>query len=156
RRALVYAALVALIGAIYLVLVVSVGTRIDAPATDRAIPFVVAAVVALLFQPGRVRLPRLANPLAFGQPAPPPQVLAHSSRPGSELYADEDLTVRMARVLSEGTEADRAEVWLRVGSELQLAASWPGSGARRARLPLESGEPPPIPDATTAVPVRYQ
>src|SRR5947208_9462285 len=48
RRALVYAALVALIGAIYLVLVVSVGTSIDAPTTDRAIPFVVAAVVALI------------------------------------------------------------------------------------------------------------
>src|SRR6266496_2333038 len=51
RRALVYAALVALIGVIYLVLVVSVGTRIDAPTTDRAIPFVVAAVIALIFQP---------------------------------------------------------------------------------------------------------
>ena len=156
RRALVYAALVALIGAIYLVLVVSVGTRIDAPATDRAIPFVVAAVVALIFQPVRVRLQRLANRLAYGKRASPYEVLANFSRHVSELYADEDLTVRMARVLSEGTEADRAEVWLRVGSELQLAASWPGSGARRARLPLESGEPPPIPDATTAVPVRYQ
>ena len=156
RRALVYAALVALIGAIYLVLVVSVGTRIDAPASDRAIPFVVAAVVALVFQPVRVRLQRLANRLAYGKRASPYEVLANFSRHVSELYADEDLTVRMARVLSEGTEADRAEVWLRIGSELQLAASWPESSARQARLPLESGEPPPIPDAAAAVPVRYQ
>ena len=71
RRALVYAALVALIGAIYLVLVVSVGTSIDAPTTDRAIPFVVAAVVALIFQPVRTRLQRLANRwLTAGAPAP--------------------------------------------------------------------------------------
>jgi hypothetical protein len=38
RRALVYAALVALIGAIYLVLVVSVGTSIDAPTTTAPSP----------------------------------------------------------------------------------------------------------------------
>jgi len=62
----------------------------------------------------------------------------------------------MARVLSEGTEADRAEVWLRVGEELRLAASWPAGGATAASLRLESGEPPPIPDAASAVPVRYQ
>jgi hypothetical protein len=44
RRTLVYAVLVALIGAVYLVLVVSIGTRIDLPTTtaDRAIPFVVS------------------------------------------------------------------------------------------------------------------
>jgi signal transduction histidine kinase len=74
----------------------------------------------------------------------------------SGLYADEDLTVRMARVLAEGTEADRAEVWLRVGDELRLAASWPRNDAKAARLRLESGEPPPIPDAAAAVPVRYR
>ena len=156
RRALVYAALVALIGAIYLVLVVSVGTSIDAPTTDRAIPFVVAAVVALIFQPVRTRLQRLANRLAYGRRASPYEVLATFSRHVSEVYADEDLTVRMARILAEGTEADRAEIWLRVGDELRLAASWPANGARQARLPLEPGEPPAIPDAAAAVPVRYQ
>jgi signal transduction histidine kinase len=156
RRALVYAALVALIGAIYLVLVVSVGTSIDAPTTDRAIPFVVAAVVALIFQPVRTRLQRLANRLAYGRRATPYEVLATFSRHVSEVYADEDLTVRMARILAEGTEADRAEIWLRVGDELRLAASWPANGARQDRLPLEPGEPPAIPDAAAAVPVRYQ
>jgi signal transduction histidine kinase len=156
RRALVYAALVVLIGVIYLVLVVSVGTRIDAPTTDRAIPFVVAAIIALIFQPVRTRLQRLANRLAYGKRASPYEVLANFSRGVSELYADEDLTVRMARVLAEGTEADRAEVWLRVGDELRLAASWPRNDAKAARLRLESGEPPPVPDAAAAVPVRYR
>jgi signal transduction histidine kinase len=156
RRALVYAALVALIGAIYLVLVVTVGTRIDAPTTDRAIPFVVAAVVALIFQPVRTRLQRLANRLAYGRRASPYEVLANFSRHVSELYADEEITVRMARILAEGTEADRAEIWLRVGDELRLAASWPGDGAGQAGLSLEEGEPPAIPDAAAAVPVRYQ
>jgi signal transduction histidine kinase len=157
RRALVYAVLVALIGAIYLVLVVSIGTRIapQTTAADRAVPFVVAAILALIFQPVRNRLQRLANRLVYGKRATPYEVLANFSRGMSELYGDEDLTTRMARVLSEGTEADRAEVWLRVGDELRLAASWP-AGAIRASLRLESGEPPPIPDAASEVPVRYQ
>jgi signal transduction histidine kinase len=158
RRALVYAVLVALIGAIYLVLVVSIGTRIDLPTTtaDRAIPFAVAAVLALIFQPVRNRLQRLANRLVYGKRATPYEVLANFSRGVSELYGDEDLTVRMARILAEGTEADRAEVWLRVGDELRLAASWPAAGATPASLRLVSGEPPPIPGAASQVPVRYQ
>ena len=158
RRSLVYAVLVALIGAIYLVLVVSIGTRIAPQTTtaDRAIPFVVAAILALIFQPVRSRLQRLANRLVYGKRATPYEVLANFSRGMSELYGDEDLTTRMARVLSEGTEADRAEVWLRVGDELRLAASWPAGAAGAASLRLESGEPPPIPDAASEVPVRYQ
>ena len=158
RRALVYGALLAITGFLYLVLVVSIGTRI-APKTmaaDRAIPFVVAAVLALLFLPVRNRLVRLANRLAYGKRASPYESLANFSRGVSELYGDEDLTVRMARVLSGGTEADRAEVWLRVGDELRLAASWPEQDLKPAALRLESGEPPPMPDAAAAVPVQYQ
>ena len=158
RRALVYAVLLAITGFIYLALVVTIGERI-APRTtaaDRAIPFVVAAVLALLFLPVRSRLLRLANRLVYGKRATPYELLANFSRGVSELYGDEDLTVRMARVLSEGTEADRAEVWLRVGDELRLAASWPEQDTKPAGLRLESGEPPTMPDAAAAVPVRYQ
>jgi signal transduction histidine kinase len=156
RRALVYAALVALIGVLYLMLVVTVGTQIGAPTTDRAIPFVVAAVLALMFQPVRTRLQRLANRLVYGKRASPYEVLASFSRHVSEFYAGEELTVQMARVLAGATEADRAEVWLRVGGELRLAASWPAGATGPAPLPLESGGPPDIPGAALAVPVRYQ
>ena len=156
RRALVYAALVVLIGLLYLVLVVSIGERIGAPTTDRAIPFVVAAVLALLFQPVRTRLQRLANRLVYGKRASPYEVLASFSQHMSEFYAGEELTVQMARVLAGATEADRAEVWLRVGRELRLAASWPATASGPAPLPLASGEPPGIPGAALAVPVRYQ
>jgi signal transduction histidine kinase len=158
RRALVYAVLLAITGFIYLALVVTIGTRI-APQTiaaDRAIPFVVAAVLALAFLPVRNRLQRFANRLVYGKRASPYELLANFSRGVSELYGDEDLTVRMARVLSEGTEADRAEVWLRVGGELRLAASWPERDTKPAGRRLESGEPPPMPEAAAAVPVRYQ
>jgi signal transduction histidine kinase len=158
RRALVYAALLAITGFIYLVLVVTIGTRIapQTTAADRAIPFVVAAVLALAFLPVRNRLQRLANHLVYGRRASPYELLANFSRGVSEVYGAEDLTVRMAHILSEGTEADRAEVWLRVGDDLRLAASWPEQDRKPAGLRLESGQPPPMPDAAAAVPVRYQ
>jgi len=157
RRALLYAVLVTLIGVGYLALVVTIGTRITPRTpTDRAIPFVVAAVVAIAFQPLRARLHRLAARLAYGRRASPYEVMAAFSRQVSELYAEEDLTSRMARVLAEGSEADRAEVWLRVGDDLLLAAAWPRTEAKAATLPLVSGEPPAIPGAAVAVPVRYQ
>src|SRR5215831_5010173 len=157
RRALVYAVLVVLIGFIYIALVVAIGERMDPQTTaDRAVPFVVAAVLALIFLPVRSRLQRLANRLVYGKRASPYELLANFSRGVSELYGDDDLTVRMARVLSEGTEADRAAVWLRVGGELRLAASWPEQDTKPAGLSLESGGPPPMPDAAAAVPVQYQ
>jgi len=157
RRALLYAALVTLVGVGYLALVVSIGTRITPRTpTDRAIPFVVAAVVAIPFYPFPSRLHRLAARLAYGRRASPYEVMAAFSRQVSELYAEEDLTSRMARVLAEGSEADRAEVWLRVGDDLLLAAAWPRTDAKAATLPLVSGEPPAIPGAAAAVPVRYQ
>ncbi|HXZ78068.1 MAG TPA: hypothetical protein VEH31_45335, partial [Streptosporangiaceae bacterium] len=138
RRALVYAVLVVLIGFIYLALVVAIGTRIGPRTTaDRAVPFIVAAVLALIFLPVRSRLLRLANRLVYGKRASPYELLASFSRGVSELYGDDDLTVRMARALSEGTEADHAQVWLRVGDELRLTASWPEQDAKPAGLPLE-------------------
>jgi len=47
-------------------------------------------------------------------------------------------------------------VWLRVGDELRLAASWPEQDTKPAGRRLESGEPPPMPDTAAAVPVQYQ
>ena len=136
----------------------AIGERIapQTTAADRAIPFVVAAVLALAFLPVRNRLQRLANRLVYGKRASPYELLANFSRGVSELYGNEDLTVRMARILSEGTEADQAQVWLRVGDELRLASSWPEGDTKPAALRLEPGEPPPMPDAAAAVPVRYQ
>ena len=68
-----------------------------------------------------------------------------------EAYDAEDLLPRMARILAEGTGAQRSDVWLAVGGRLRPEASWPDG--RRA----------PFPDALSidrsrrdSVPVRHQ
>ena len=157
RRTIVYGALVALIGALYLVIVVTIGTRIGLPQNDPAIPFVVAAIVALAFQPLRTRLTRYANRLVYGKRATPYEVLSHFSASVDSVYSHGELTERMAHLLADGTGADRAEVWLRVGEELRPSAAWPAGAANGARpIALAGDSVPVVPGAADETPVTYQ
>jgi signal transduction histidine kinase len=156
RQALVYGALVVLISVVYFLTVVSVGSRLGLPRNDPAAGVAVGAIVALAFQPVRRRLQRLANRLVYGKRATPYEVLSQFSKRVSEMYASDELPIRMAQVLAEGTAADRATVWLRVGHELRRAASWPAGAAGPSSLPLPTDELPPISGVAEAVPVRHQ
>jgi signal transduction histidine kinase len=156
RQALVYGALVVLISVVYFLTVVSVGSRLGLPRNDPAAGVAVGAIVALAFQPVRRRLQRWANRMVYGKRATPYEVLSQFSKRVSEMYASDELPIRMAQVLAEGTAADSATVWLRVGHELRRAASWPAGVAGPSSLPLSNGEVPPISDVAEAVPVRYQ
>src|SRR3984893_6412357 len=157
RQALVYGALVVLISVIYFVTVVTVGSRVgQLPRNDPAAGGAVGALVALAFQPVRRRLQRLANRLVYGKRATPYEVLSQFSKRVSEMYASDELPMRMAQVLAEGTAADSACVCWRVGHELRRAASWPASSAGPTSIPLSADELPPIAGAAEAAPVRYQ
>ena len=157
RQALVYGTLVVLISVIYFVTVVTVGSRVgQLPRNDPAAGVAVGAIVALLFQPVRRRLQRLANRLVYGKRASPYEVLSQFSKRVSEMYASDELPIRMAQVLAEGTAADSATVWLRVGHDLRRAASWPAGATGATTLPFSNDELPPISGVAEAVPVRYQ
>ena len=115
------------------------------------------AIVALAFQPLRERARRLADRVVYGKRATPYEVLSEFSERMAGSYSTEDVLPRMARILGEGTGATRTEVWLRVGSELQLAASWPeGAESEKAPLPVPEDELPEFPDSDRAFPVRHQ
>jgi signal transduction histidine kinase len=115
-----------------------------------------AVTVALAFQPVRQRAAHLANRLVYGKRATPYEVLSEfSERMAGTVAADEALP-RMARILGEGTGARRAEVWLRLGSELQQAAAWPLDGAGGPDHVPIAGEALPALTADLAVPVRHQ
>jgi len=157
RQALVYGTLVVLISIVYFITVVTVGSRVgQLPRNDPAAGVAVGAIVALAFQPVRRRLQRLANRLVYGKRATPYEVLSQFSKRVSEMYAGEELPIRMAQVLAEGTAADNATVWLRVGHELRRAASWPAGADGPSTLALPADDLPTIPGVAAAVPVRYQ
>ena len=101
RQALVYGTLVVLISLVYFVTVVTVGSRVgQLPRNDPAAGVAVGAIVALAFQPVRRRLQRLANRLVYGKRATPYEVLSQFSKRVSEMYASDELPVRMAQVLA--------------------------------------------------------
>jgi signal transduction histidine kinase len=63
---------------------------------------------------------------------------------------------RMARLLAEGTGAQRAEVWLRAERTLRVAASWPPDAPKPDPVPLSGAALPDIPGIDLIVPVRHQ
>ncbi|MFY9614058.1 MAG: histidine kinase [Candidatus Dormiibacterota bacterium] len=156
-RTLVYGALAAFITAVYVGIVVGVGTLVGSGGQPNLLLSIVAtAIVAVAFQPVRERLQRIANRLVYGKRATPYEVLSQFSERVAETYAAEEALPRMARVLAEGTGAERAQVWLRAGRLLRPAAVWPESdGVAEEPVPMRRDELPDLP-GEQAVPVRHQ
>jgi signal transduction histidine kinase len=169
-RTLVYGSLAAFITAVYVGIVVGIGTLIGSGGQPNLVLSIIAtAVVAVAFQSVRERLNKIANRVVYGKRATPYEVLSEFSKRVAETYAADEALPRMARVLAEGSGAERAEVWLRRGGDLLPAAAWPeppsngdarqGSNATgpHARAIQVAGQLlPELPGAERAVAVRHQ
>jgi signal transduction histidine kinase len=158
-RTLVYGSLAAFITAVYVSIVVGIGTLVGSGGKPNlALSIVATAIVAVAFQPVRERLQRIANRLVYGKRATPYEVLSQFSERVAETYAAEDALPRMARVLAEGTGAESATVWLRSDAKLRPAASWPVQEGGPADAPVfvTGQELPPITGAHRAVAVQHQ
>jgi signal transduction histidine kinase len=154
-RTVTYAALAALITAVYLAVVVGIGSLVGRGNSANVFLSVIAtAIVALAFQPVRTRLQHIADRLVYGRRASPYEVLSEMSRRVAEAYG-EDLLPRMAQVLAQGTDAIRAEVWLRLGGELRRAAAWPAATGEPPVVPVSGIDVPTIPGSSHVVPVRH-
>lgn len=124
-RSIVYAGLAGFITVVYVGVVVGAGRLFNGSGRPSLVLQIGAtALVAVLFQPVRRSLQRWANSLVFGQRSTPYEVLASFSRQAGQT-PDESALPDIARLLAEGTGADRAVVWLRVGQRLVPAASRP-------------------------------
>jgi signal transduction histidine kinase len=155
-KALVYAVLAAFITAVYVLLVVGVGTLAgQGGRPNLGLSILATAVVAVLFQPVRERVQRLANRLVYGRRATPYEALAQLSERMAGTYATEDLLPRMALIVAAATGADRADVWLRDGDVLRADASWPADAEPPPPVPL-AGELPAATAAGHLVAVRHR
>jgi signal transduction histidine kinase len=156
-RTVVYAALAAFITAVYVGIVVGVGTLVGSGGRPNlALSIVATAIVAVAFQPVRERLQKVANRLVYGKRATPYEVLSHFSERVAESYAADEVLPRMARVLADGTGAARAGVWLRAGDTLRRAASWPVDSVSAQPARVVDDSIPDLPEADRAVEVRHQ
>ena len=151
-RTVLFGLLVAFITAVYVGIVVGVGALVGSRG-NLLLSVVATAVIAVAFQPIRLRARHLANRVVYGKRATPYEVLSEFSDRVGGSYSADDVLPRMARLVAEGTAASRAEVWLRVGSELRPAGGWP-SGERRPRLPVRGEHLPEIPGSDRAFAIR--
>src|SRR6266496_3591033 len=154
NKTIVYFSLAAVITAIYVGIVVGIGAIIGSKG-NVGLSILATAIVAVAFQPIRDRSRRFANRLVFGKRATPYEVLSEFADRMAGSYSLEDVLPRTARILGEAMGAVRADVWLRVGGELQAAGSWP-SGPQDEALPLADAEAPAVPGATRVASVRHQ
>jgi signal transduction histidine kinase len=153
-KAVLYGSLAIFITAIYVGLVVGVGTLVG----NRRSPLLTAlaaAVVAVAFQPARQWAGRLANRVVYGHRASPYQVLSQFAQRIGGTYSNEDVLPQMAHIVAAGTGAEQVVVWLRVGDELRPEASSDGD-PHAAPLPLNGQAMPLLPDADVSVPVVHQ
>jgi signal transduction histidine kinase len=156
-RTLVYVALAVFITAVYVGIVVGIGSLVGSGGRPNlALSIVATAIVAVAFQPARERLQKVANRLVYGLRATPYEVLSQFSERVAESYAADDVLPRMARVLAEGTGAARADVWLRAGDILRQGASWPDNSTAAEVARVLSDSLPDMPDTDRAIEVRHQ
>jgi signal transduction histidine kinase len=158
NKTLVYGFLAAFITVVYVLVVVVFGAMIGA---TEGLSLVATAIAAVAFQPMRGRAQGFANRVVYGERATPYQVLSKFSRHLGEIYSTDDVLPRMAQILAEGTGASRAVVWLRLGTELRPAVSWPPNGPlpsfvsiRGDALPRLTAESS-VEASTRQVPVRH-
>jgi signal transduction histidine kinase len=162
-KAVAFGALAVFITGAYVAIVVGLGALlprvVKGNGNDLVLSVVATAVVAVAFQPVRVRVQRFANRLVYGVRATPYQVLSEFASRMRRTRAVTDQLPYMARMVAEGIGAKRAEVWLRVGDGLNREASWPAGAvegaAETTRVPAPDGGLPELP-ADRVVAVRQE
>ena len=124
-RGLSYAGMAAFITAAYLLVVVGAGLALGTGGRPNLPLSVVAmAVVALLIQPVRLRLERLANRLVYGIPADPYAILAEISR--TPAGGDVEVALRrIAQAVARGVGGRQVRVRLRLPGGQDRSSTWP-------------------------------
>jgi len=138
-KSVAYLGLAAVIAGLYAAVVIMpllVIGQSDDGGPGLVLPIVAAAVVALVFEPIRLRTQRWANRLVYGNRASPYEVLSQvtSDLPNS---ADGDSTSDLARLLVRGTGAERAVVWLATGETLTANGVFPDADGSTHEFTVE-------------------
>jgi signal transduction histidine kinase len=139
-RTMVYGALAVFIGAVYVGIVVGVGSLAGDPGGDIWLQILATVIIAIAFQPLRRWLQRVANRIVFGRRATPYEVLSSFSQGVSAV--DPGVLTEVARSLADGTTAHSASIWVYRGDQLHCIAAWP-------ELPGDAPDPSAVSEPVT-------
>jgi signal transduction histidine kinase len=156
KRTAVFAVLVAMLMAIGGVGALLVGLGM-VPSLDDSPPLLLLAgvILGLLLMPLYRFSKWVADRIVFGGRSTPYEVLTEFSGRVGETYSSEDVLPRMAQLVGEATRARASRVWLRVGSELHAAATWPPDSPPATSLHTDSDRLPEL-QGEEAFEVRHQ
>jgi signal transduction histidine kinase len=126
NKTLVYGALAAFITALYVGVVVGIGSLIGrGQDPNLGLSLVATGLVAVLFQPARERIQRLANRLVYGQRLSPYEAITSFSEQMSHSLDPDVVLPRMADACARATGAERAEVALSLPTGDSRSYVWP-------------------------------
>jgi signal transduction histidine kinase len=126
-RSISFGVLAAFITAVYAFVVAGVGSLVGAGTSNLALSITATALVAVVFEPVRERIQRVANRLVYGARATPYQVLSDLTARLASAESTEGLLERIVERLTEGTGATRAV--LRIAGRGGIAVVWPPDAA---------------------------
>ncbi len=133
-RTLLYGILAGFVSFVYVAVVVGIGRAVGSHGNNAVLSILATGVVAVAFEPVKARVNRFANRLVYGKRATPYEVLSELSERMAESVPTEELLSRVARTIAEGTGAVRSDVWLVVGDDARVVATWPQGAAAAAGL----------------------
>lgn len=149
-KSLTFGVLLVFIGVVYVGIVVGIGELLGGEdGSSFGLSVAATAVVAIAFQPVRIRVERWANRLVYGKRATPYEVLARFSHRASE---DEDVLRRIPQMIVDGTGASDARLWIRSSEGFHTASVWPESDVVQTLGDSDGFEDP---DADLSLPVVH-
>ena len=110
------------------------------------VPMAIGAILATGLMLIRTRARRWANRVVYGKRATPYEVLSEFGERVGETYSTEDVLPRMVQLLGEASGARTARVWLRIGNEMRVEASWPPGAAIPSDVAVRAEELPDFGD----------
>lgn len=111
-KTIVFGALAIFIGAVYVGVVVGFGELVGAETSSVALQVAATALIAISFEPVRVRFRRWANRLVYGRRATPYEVMADFGHRMAQTPSADELLRDMAAAAATGVGASKARVRL--------------------------------------------
>ena len=135
NRTLVYGVLTFSTVALYVLVVVGLGTLLQARG-NLGIALVATGLVAVVFQPLRTRLQRAANHLMYGERDDPYRVISRLGQRLEATLAPDAVLPTIVETVAQALRLPYAAISLQQGEEVLTAASYGSARGDLVRLPL--------------------